>query len=67
MLNLSSSEFGPRLPTWALQQVGSYLGYTGRDANVVAEAALDPNRPFAGLGSAVAWLLVAGPSGGFGW
>jgi hypothetical protein len=27
---------GPILPTWALQQVGSYLGHTGRDANVVA-------------------------------
>jgi hypothetical protein len=35
---------GPRLPTWAMQQVGSYLGYTGRDANVSAEAALDPCR-----------------------
>jgi hypothetical protein len=23
------SAIGPRLPTWALQQVGSYLGYTG--------------------------------------
>jgi len=33
---------GPTLPTWALQQVGSYLGYTGRDANVVAKATLDP-------------------------
>jgi hypothetical protein len=30
-----------------LQQVVSYLGYTGRDANVVAEAAFDPKRPFA--------------------
>jgi hypothetical protein len=28
--------------TWALQQVGSYPGYTGRDANVVAKAAFDP-------------------------
>jgi hypothetical protein len=35
------SAFGPTLPTWALQQVGSYLGYTGRDANVVAKAAHD--------------------------
>src|SRR5882672_5239295 len=33
---------GPTLPTWALQQVVGYLGYTGRDANVVAEAALAP-------------------------
>jgi hypothetical protein len=37
---------GPTLPTWALQQVGSYLGYTGRDPNVVAKAALDPKLPF---------------------
>jgi hypothetical protein len=28
----------------ALQPVGSYLGYTGRDANVVAKAARDPRR-----------------------
>jgi len=33
---------GPTLPTWALQQVGRYPEYTGRDANIVAEAALDP-------------------------
>jgi hypothetical protein len=33
---------GPPLPTWAVRQVGSYLRYTGRDANIVAEAALDP-------------------------
>jgi hypothetical protein len=32
---------GPMLATRALQQVGIYLGYTGRDANVVAKAALD--------------------------
>src|SRR5260370_7866003 len=32
--------------TWALQQVGSYPGYTGRDADIVAAAALDPERPF---------------------
>jgi len=31
---------GPTLPTRALQQVGHYPGYTGRDANIVAEAAL---------------------------
>jgi len=40
--------FGPTLPTLALQQVGSYLRYTGRDANIVAEAALDPKRSFSG-------------------
>src|SRR5215470_17169814 len=38
----SMSEFGPTLPTWALQRVGGYPGHTGRDANVVATAALDP-------------------------
>jgi hypothetical protein len=36
---------GPTLPTWALQQVVGYLRYTGRDANVVAKAALDPKQP----------------------
>jgi hypothetical protein len=29
-----------------LQQVGSYLGYTGGDADIVAEAAPDPELPF---------------------
>ena len=37
-----SSGFGPTLPSLAMQQVGSYLGYTGRDANVVVKAARDP-------------------------
>jgi hypothetical protein len=32
---------GPILPTLALQQVGSYLKYTDRDANIVATAARD--------------------------
>jgi hypothetical protein len=32
----------PTLPTWAVQQVGSYLRYTGHHANVVATAAYDP-------------------------
>jgi hypothetical protein len=31
---------GPGLPTLGLAQVGSYLGYTGRAANVAAMAAL---------------------------
>ena len=31
------------LRTWALQQVVGYLRYTGREANVVAKAARDPN------------------------
>ena len=34
---------GPTLPTLALYQIGSYLGCTGRAANVIAKAALDPN------------------------
>jgi hypothetical protein len=33
---------GPTLPTWVVQQVGSYHGYTGRDANAVATAAHGP-------------------------
>jgi len=33
---------GPTLPAWAVEQLGGYLGYTGRDANVVATAACDP-------------------------
>jgi hypothetical protein len=35
----SGSVVGPTLPTRALRQVGSYQGYTGRPANVVATAA----------------------------
>jgi hypothetical protein len=35
---------GPTPTTWAVQQVVGYLGHTGSDANVVAEAALDPFR-----------------------
>jgi hypothetical protein len=30
---------GPKLPTLAVRQVGSYLGSAGRDANAVATAA----------------------------
>src|SRR5712692_7424163 len=30
-----TSLIGPTLPTWAVQQVGSYLGYTGRDADLL--------------------------------
>jgi hypothetical protein len=37
-----TSGIGPRLPTCALQQVGSYLGYTGRDANILGNAGADP-------------------------
>jgi hypothetical protein len=35
------SPSGPNPLTWALQQVGSYLRYTAREA-IVAEAAIDP-------------------------
>ena len=43
--------FGPRLPSWATRHVVSYLGYTGRAADVFATAALDPCRanPHKGL------------------
>src|SRR5258707_5324330 len=43
--NTGTAAFGPTLPTWALQQVGSYLRHTGRDANIVAVAALAPKLP----------------------
>jgi hypothetical protein len=33
---------GPTLPTWALQQVGSYLENAGRDAEVAETVARDP-------------------------
>jgi len=35
---------GSTLPTWALKQVGSYMGNTGPDADTLRTAALDPNR-----------------------
>ena len=38
---------GPILPTWAAQQVVSYLGCSGRDANAVARAAGDPELTWA--------------------
>src|SRR5882757_3306083 len=38
---------GPTLPTWTVPQVGSYLRYTGRDANVVQTAARDPLQTWA--------------------
>jgi hypothetical protein len=37
-----TAEDGPMLTTWALQQVVSFLGYTGRAANVAATAESDP-------------------------
>jgi hypothetical protein len=39
---------GPTPPTCTVHQVVSYLGYTGRDANLFGEAALDPLRTFSG-------------------
>ncbi len=38
------SGFGPTLPTSAAQRLGSYLGYTGRDADILGEAALTQSR-----------------------
>jgi hypothetical protein len=40
-----SSELGPTLPTWAVQQIGSYRWYTGRDVNALGKAAFDPKLP----------------------
>ena len=39
--NAAMSLAGPTLPTSTVPQVGSYLRYTGRDANVVQTAARD--------------------------
>jgi hypothetical protein len=36
------STSGPRLPTCAVQQVGSWLGYSGHQINVVVAAAHGP-------------------------
>src|SRR5262245_30488488 len=36
--------FDPTPPTCAAQQIGSYLGYSGRGANTFGKAARDPNR-----------------------
>ena len=41
-LDWEFAALGPTLPICAVQQVGGYLGYNGRGANVVAKAALDP-------------------------
>jgi len=43
-LQLLTAGYGPTLPTWALHQVGSFLGYTGRTPNVAAKAARDPQQ-----------------------
>jgi len=46
------ASFGPGLPTSAVAQVGSYLGYTGRGANLVLTAAYADHSdvPFALVG-----------------
>jgi len=36
---------GPLLPTWATLEVVGYLGYSGRDDNIVLKAALVPMLP----------------------
>jgi hypothetical protein len=43
---ITTSEFGPGLPTCAVQQVGSYLGYSGRGATAFGKAARDPKLTF---------------------
>jgi hypothetical protein len=45
---VAMSEIGPRLPTCAAQQAGSYLAYTDRDAEAAATGAPDPNETDAG-------------------
>ena len=42
---------GPTLPTWGLQRVVSYLGYTGRDIKVVATTA-------AAIGDHYSWFRL---------
>src|SRR5215470_14662832 len=44
LANPEPSPHGPTLPTWALKQVGSDMGNTGRDADTLRTAALDPDR-----------------------
>jgi hypothetical protein len=63
-----NSAYGPTLPTWAVQQVVGYLRYTGRDANIVAEAVLNPEptcrRPMnCGLHRADKRMIVENASG----
>jgi hypothetical protein len=62
MLTGSSSGFGPTLPTWALQQVGSYLGYTGPHAYIVVKAAIDPELTLAVEHQALVYIKVKKPA-----
>ena len=45
-----ASQSGPTPPVWALQRVGCYLRYSGRDASVFATAAQDPLRTISRIG-----------------
>src|SRR5882762_9818229 len=56
---LCTSAAGLTLPTWTMQQVGCYRRYTGRDANVVATAALDPKPPINGEDKIYSALMLA--------
>ncbi len=47
----AESGYGPIRPTWAPRQVGSFLRYTGREANILAEAAHGPEAEIAGRGA----------------
>jgi hypothetical protein len=49
LLHLLTAAPRPTLPTWSVQRVGSYLRYSGRDANVTSTAARDPKVSSAGL------------------
>jgi hypothetical protein len=67
------SASGPHLPTWALQHVGSFLGYTGHQIDVVVTAVRDPKLSKATLnGISLAFryldrlIIVAGSKAGMG-
>jgi hypothetical protein len=45
-----------------MQQVGGYLGYTGRAADVIAKAALDPQRSFEDLRQVIVNLPPGRPA-----
>jgi hypothetical protein len=45
-LEVNVSPYGPRLTTWALQQVVRFLGYTGPAANVTAMVESAPELKF---------------------
>jgi hypothetical protein len=45
-----------------MQQIGGYRGYTGRDANVAAKAALDPELTLAVEHQALVYIKVKKPA-----